>query len=402
MLEHKDTEILGLRGLLAQAIKDGDRETALKLARRAYLRRPHTPWVLSTLFDLQTQAGLWSEALSTVGDMARHRVIDKATATRRRAILFHQEAAAIRAKGRPYAALEMMQKAHKRLPSLAPIAVQAAGLAAELNKPRQARKMLEASWRQEPHPEIARAYAGLDGKEQPADRLKQVERLHQLNPEHVASDLALAEHALAARQWSDRAHGARARHQEGPDGVRLAHAGRGRAGRGRRREGAHVPGQGGRCAARCGLALPEHRRGAGALVRVRAGWPVRQPAVGQAAQDRADAWRRARFGDPAAAGGEGRAALGAQAAGRRQAGDAAPPRPATPPRREASRGQVVRVDPKGAARPEPARPSPPEPSPRPRPARLTPPEPLASVRRRRSHRHPCRSSSAAEQLIRNQ
>jgi HemY protein len=201
MLNHKDTEILGLRGLLAQAIKDGDRETALKLARQAYQRRPHTPWVLSTLFDLQTQAGLWTEAQSTINDMARHRVIDKATATRRRAILFHQEAAATRAKGRPYAALELMQKAHKRLPSLAPIAVQAAELAAELNKPRQARKMLEASWRQEPHPEIARAYAGLNGSEQPAERLKQIERLHQLNPEQVASDLALAEHALMARQW---------------------------------------------------------------------------------------------------------------------------------------------------------------------------------------------------------
>jgi HemY protein len=201
MLNHQETEILGLRGLLAQAIKDGDRETALKLARRAYLRRPSTPWVLTTLFDLQTQAGLWEEALSTVDDMSRHRVIDKATATRRRAILLSQQAATIRAKGRPYAALEMLQKAHKRLPSLAPIAVQAAGLAAELNKPRQARKMLEASWRQEPHPDIARAYAGLEGNAQPADRLKQVERLHQLHPEHVAADLALAEHALAARQW---------------------------------------------------------------------------------------------------------------------------------------------------------------------------------------------------------
>jgi HemY protein len=202
MLKHTDTEILGLRGLLAQAIKDDDRETALKLAQRAYLRRPHTPWVLTTLFDLQTQAGLWPEAQSTVGDMARRRVIDKATASRRRAILFYQEAAATRAKGRPYAALELMRKAHKRLPSLAPITVQAALLAAELNKPRVARKMLEASWRTEPHPELARAYAGLDGSESPADRLKQVERLHQLHPEHVASDLALAEHALAAQQWS--------------------------------------------------------------------------------------------------------------------------------------------------------------------------------------------------------
>jgi HemY protein len=202
MLKHSDTEILGLRGLLAQAIKDNDRETALKLAQRAYLRRPHTPWVLTTLFDLQTQAGLWTEAQSTVGDMARRRVIDRATANRRRAILSYQEAAATRAKGRPYAALELMRKAHKRLPSLAPITVQAALLAAELNKPRLARKMLETSWRTEPHAELARAYVGLDGNASPADRLKQVERLYQLNPEHVASDLALAEHALGAQQWS--------------------------------------------------------------------------------------------------------------------------------------------------------------------------------------------------------
>ena len=99
MLKHSETEFLGMRGLLAQAIKDGDRETALKLARRAYLRRPNSPWVLTTLFDLQTQAGLWNEALSTVGDMARYKVIDRATAIRRRAILFHQQAAEQRKLG---------------------------------------------------------------------------------------------------------------------------------------------------------------------------------------------------------------------------------------------------------------------------------------------------------------
>ena len=47
MLKHQETEFLGLRGLLAQAMKDGDWESALTLARRAYLRRPNTPWVLT-------------------------------------------------------------------------------------------------------------------------------------------------------------------------------------------------------------------------------------------------------------------------------------------------------------------------------------------------------------------
>jgi HemY protein len=200
MLKHRETAFLGLRGLLAQAIKDGDSDTALQLARRAYQRRPNTPWVLTTLFELQTQAGLWTEALSTVGDMARYRLIDRATANRRRAILFHQAALASRTKGRPYEALELARKAHKRLPGLAPIAADAAALAAELNKPRLARKMLEASWRVEPHPDLARSYAALDGQA-PADRMKRVERLHQLQPDHLVSELSLAEQALSDRQW---------------------------------------------------------------------------------------------------------------------------------------------------------------------------------------------------------
>ena len=356
MLEHKDTEILGLRGLLAQAIKDGDRETALKLARRAYLRRPHTPWVLSTLFDLQTQAGLWSEALSTVGDMARHRVIDKATATRRRAILFHQEAAAIRAKGRPYAALEMMQKAHKRLPSLAPIAVQAAGLAAELNKPRQARKMLEASWRQEPHPEIARAYAGLDGKEQPADRLKQVERLHQLNPEHVASDLALAEHALAARQWSVARTALERVIKKDPTASAwrmLAEV-----------EQAEGDGEKARmCLAKAVDAPPDAAWLCQSTGEVRARWSAFGP------DGRFDSLQWGKPPKIVPMLGDERAlvippppaARAEPPSGPRPPAATMPVTPTPPPPtreapgRETSRGQVVRVDPKGAARPEPGR-----------------------------------------------
>jgi HemY protein len=201
MLKYPETEFLGLRGLLAQAIKDGDRDTALELARQAYLRRPNTPWVLTTLFDLQTQAGLWTEALSTVRDMARHKLIDRATATRRRAILFHQQAAAERKDGHSYGALRLARKAHKLLPTLAPVAVQAIELAEETGQPRIARKILETAWRSEPHPTLARAYLAAAAGQPPAERLKLAERLHQLAPEHVQSDLVLAEQAIAAQRW---------------------------------------------------------------------------------------------------------------------------------------------------------------------------------------------------------
>ena len=201
MLDHRETEFLGLRGLLAQAIKDRDTVTALELARRAYLRRPSTPWVLTTLFDLQTQAGLWNDALSTVGDMARHRLIDRPTALRRRAILHHQQAAEHRKLGRPTEALRLARKAQKMVPSLAPLAVQASELAEQNNQPRLARKIIEAGWRAEPHPALARAYLAQAAGQPPAERLKLAERLHQLASDHVQGDLVVAEQAIAAGEW---------------------------------------------------------------------------------------------------------------------------------------------------------------------------------------------------------
>lgn len=201
MLKHPETEFLGLRGLLAQAIKDGDKTTALRLARRAHLRRPQTPWVLSTLFDLQTEAGLWTEGLDTVADMARQKLIDRPTATRRRAILFHQQAAAMLAEGRPYEALHLAQKAHKLQPDFAPAAAQASALAEQTNQPRLARKIIETAWKAKPHPALARGYLGLSGELTPRERLQQTERLYQLAPGQLESELALAEQAVAAKAW---------------------------------------------------------------------------------------------------------------------------------------------------------------------------------------------------------
>ena len=66
MLDQPETAFLGLRGLLMAAQRAGDEDAALDYARRAYQIRPKTPWVVTTLFDLQVKRGLWREALATV------------------------------------------------------------------------------------------------------------------------------------------------------------------------------------------------------------------------------------------------------------------------------------------------------------------------------------------------
>ena len=201
MLKHKDTELVGIRGLLAQAIKDGDPEAALDLAKKAYLRRPNAPWVLTTLFDLQTESHRWHEALGSVNDMARQKLLDAPTANRYRAILLHLQASAKSEEGRHQEAFDLGKKAHKLLPDLAPIAVKAAQLAEKVEKHRVAKKMLETSWKAQPHPALARAMVALNPDQSSADRYEMFKRLHQLKPDSLEGELALAEQAIHAEQW---------------------------------------------------------------------------------------------------------------------------------------------------------------------------------------------------------
>ncbi|HET6519407.1 MAG TPA: heme biosynthesis HemY N-terminal domain-containing protein [Geminicoccaceae bacterium] len=201
MLRHPETEFLGLRGMLAVAMKEGDLDEALRLARRAYLRRPQTSWVLDTLFELQARKELWAEARHTVGAMARARVIDRPTANRRRAILYHLEAADERERGRSFEAFELAIKALRLAPDFAPIAVQHAELALEQHNPRRARRGLEACWEAAPHPAVARAYAALRPDERPEERLERFRRLAELRPDHLQSQVTMAEQAMVARRW---------------------------------------------------------------------------------------------------------------------------------------------------------------------------------------------------------
>jgi HemY protein len=49
MLERPETAFLGLRGLLMQAERAGDKDEARHLIERAFAMRPNTPWVVSAL-----------------------------------------------------------------------------------------------------------------------------------------------------------------------------------------------------------------------------------------------------------------------------------------------------------------------------------------------------------------
>ena len=89
LLETKDAQLLGLRGLIGQALRAGDGEDALRLAERARALRPHAGWVFETLLALQTRTGRWEEARRTLAQGANRRLVPNALAEHQRgAILF--------------------------------------------------------------------------------------------------------------------------------------------------------------------------------------------------------------------------------------------------------------------------------------------------------------------------
>jgi HemY protein len=203
MLERAETEFLGVRGLLMQALHAGDEAAALKLVERARELRPKTPWVLHRLYHLRARAGQWIEAEATLVEAMGRKAIEASIGRHHRAVLVHEQSRAAETAGDTAQATALAEKsvAHDR--TFAPAAIHLAQLHATQGRSRRAMRTLLAAWRQAPTPHLAAAFAGLFTHETPVQRLKRVEKLAAANPDHVESQLALAEAALDAKLWGE-------------------------------------------------------------------------------------------------------------------------------------------------------------------------------------------------------
>lgn len=203
MADRPETEFLGLRGLLSQALNRQDKDRALELARRAYRLRPASEWVATTLFDLQAQSGLWLDASVTNEELGRRRLVDRKTADRRKGVLAFEQARKDHADGDPAAEFKHLRQAHDMAPDLVPAAVRLAHLMTADGKGRRAAGILEKAWISGPHPEIAREYLNAKGVTDALGGVKAMEKLAKSNPDHAESHMALAQAALEAELWGE-------------------------------------------------------------------------------------------------------------------------------------------------------------------------------------------------------
>jgi HemY protein len=202
MLDHPETEFLGLRGLFMDAMRREDSETAMAYASRAHALKPRAAWAANALFDLKSARGEWGDAKEVLENALRAKLIEGDVARRRRAVLLTAEALEVEARDSERA-LSLALSALDLAPGLAPAAAFAARKLGAEGRQWRAQDVIEAAWAQAPHPDLASAYAAIKQDEKPEERAARLIGLAHLNRDHFESRMLEAEQDVNLGKWSE-------------------------------------------------------------------------------------------------------------------------------------------------------------------------------------------------------
>jgi HemY protein len=203
MLEDEQMAFLGLRGLIAQALRDGDQGQALAYAERAFKLRPQTPWVVHSLFDMQAQIGRWREAQETLDAGLRRKVVTQEKGRTLKALLLVERSRAAEHDGNDGDALGLAREAFGLAPERIAVSSRLAELQIKTGDGRRAMRTLERGWALAPHPDLAALYLKASGEADPLKRVGIVRKLVAQKPDDLESNLALAQAALDAGLWGE-------------------------------------------------------------------------------------------------------------------------------------------------------------------------------------------------------
>jgi HemY protein len=199
MARREDTKLLGLRGLYIEAQRRNDSHAARIVAEEAAKVTPAVGWAGQAVLDYRCATGDWGGALEALDQMRG--ALDKPDYRRKRAVLLAARAQALEDIDRD-ASTALVLESVKLAPDLVPAAALAGRRLAESGEPRKARKILEAAWTINPHPDIADSYANLRLGDSARERLARMQKLASKVPGQLEGALAVGRAALDAREFA--------------------------------------------------------------------------------------------------------------------------------------------------------------------------------------------------------
>jgi len=204
MLDDPETRFLGLRGLLAQSLKAGDKVRALEIAEMAHRLRPDSEWVSATLFELQSASGKWLDASITNESMLKEKLLEKPEGERRKAILAYERSLTDADKAE---SLKHLKAAVSGAPDLLPAVAALAQRYIDDGQHRKAVTLIEKTWATSPHPDLVALYWKAKKVEDGLAKVKAGEQLAAAKKDHIESHLMMARASLDAGLWGEaRAH----------------------------------------------------------------------------------------------------------------------------------------------------------------------------------------------------
>ena len=203
LLRDERTRFVGVRGIMKQKLAEGDTDTALKLAEKAFALKPRHEETQDTLLRLQADTQDWKGARKTLAAKLRHGNLPRDVHRRRDAVLALSEAEDLIAQDSSIETREAAIEANRLSPDLIPAAAMAARSYIAQGKLRYAARVLKKTWAAQPHPDLAAAFAEIAPDETPADRIKRFGALTKTNPDHPESRMLTAELNIAAERFPE-------------------------------------------------------------------------------------------------------------------------------------------------------------------------------------------------------
>ena len=197
LVSNDATRFVGVRGILKQKLAEGDTDTALKLAEKAFALKPRHEETQDVLLRLQAQKEDWHGARQTLNAKLKYGSLPRDVHKRRDAVLALSEAKDVIADDASIEKREAAIEANKLSPDLIPAAVMAAKTYIAKDKPRYATRILKKAWEAHPHPDLAEAFAAIAPQETPPERIKRFMALTRIRPDHPETRMLLAELNIA-------------------------------------------------------------------------------------------------------------------------------------------------------------------------------------------------------------
>lgn len=201
LVEDEQTRFVGVRGIMKQKLAEGDTETALKLAEKAFALKPRHVETGDVLLQLQAEKEDWAGARKTLSAKLKNGQLPRDVHKRRDAVLALSEARDVFDHGKSIEAREAAIEANRLSPDLIPAAVMAARSYIDQGKPKYAARVLTKAWSVHPHPDLAAAFAAIVPEEKPADRIKRFKALTKSMPDHAETRMLNAELLIAAEDF---------------------------------------------------------------------------------------------------------------------------------------------------------------------------------------------------------